>query len=194
LSFLQCPRNAKGVFPKGGACHKCGSVQHRLKDCPQNPLNKNRPQEADGEDEDEENKYDAENEEVDDDNGGDEDVEAEVVKKARTSASGSSVDKTKKKKDGGDAQNSKGGDVESVEDDVDGNVALMDEEDLARKKNKNKAAGKKLTARERARGRRHKSSGGDDEDGDSAGASGKTGEQDAAPVTVKTKAKKVVSF
>ncbi|RWS31826.1 zinc-finger protein-like protein [Leptotrombidium deliense] len=28
-----CPKNTKGVYPKGGACKKCGSKDHLVKDC-----------------------------------------------------------------------------------------------------------------------------------------------------------------
>lgn len=30
----QCPDNAKGLYPKGGACKVCGDVTHLKKDCP----------------------------------------------------------------------------------------------------------------------------------------------------------------
>lgn len=29
-----CPNNKKGVYPKGGSCHHCNSVNHLVKDCP----------------------------------------------------------------------------------------------------------------------------------------------------------------
>ncbi|CAG2161661.1 unnamed protein product [Oppiella nova] len=31
-----CPRNTRGVYPKGGSCKACHSVNHLIKDCPQN--------------------------------------------------------------------------------------------------------------------------------------------------------------
>lgn len=30
----QCPDNPRGLYPKGGACRGCGSVEHLAKDCP----------------------------------------------------------------------------------------------------------------------------------------------------------------
>lgn len=30
----QCPENSKGLYPKGGSCKECGSVDHYAKDCP----------------------------------------------------------------------------------------------------------------------------------------------------------------
>ncbi|CAG9857896.1 unnamed protein product [Phyllotreta striolata] len=30
----QCPDNARGLYPKGGACRECGDVTHLKKDCP----------------------------------------------------------------------------------------------------------------------------------------------------------------
>ncbi|XP_063243510.1 uncharacterized protein LOC134542866 [Bacillus rossius redtenbacheri] len=30
----QCPRNSRGLYPKGGGCHVCGEVTHLKKDCP----------------------------------------------------------------------------------------------------------------------------------------------------------------
>eukprot|EP00357_Protocruzia_adherens_P018928 CAMPEP_0114975574 /NCGR_PEP_ID=MMETSP0216-20121206/2182_1 /TAXON_ID=223996 /ORGANISM="Protocruzia adherens, Strain Boccale" /LENGTH=224 /DNA_ID=CAMNT_0002336385 /DNA_START=44 /DNA_END=718 /DNA_ORIENTATION=- len=30
----RCPESAKGVYPNGGCCHQCGSVQHLARDCP----------------------------------------------------------------------------------------------------------------------------------------------------------------
>lgn len=29
----QCPKNENGIYPNGGACHKCGSKAHLAKDC-----------------------------------------------------------------------------------------------------------------------------------------------------------------
>jgi len=29
-----CPQNSRGVYPKGGCCKKCSSINHLIKDCP----------------------------------------------------------------------------------------------------------------------------------------------------------------
>jgi zinc finger CCHC domain-containing protein 9 len=45
-SFSKCPDNPKGLFPNGGACKFCSSVEHYARDCPERQkdnltLNKN---------------------------------------------------------------------------------------------------------------------------------------------------------
>ena len=30
----QCPKNSRGVYPRGGGCKVCGSVRHFARDCP----------------------------------------------------------------------------------------------------------------------------------------------------------------
>lgn len=29
-----CPENPKGLYPNGGCCNECGSIQHFKRDCP----------------------------------------------------------------------------------------------------------------------------------------------------------------
>lgn len=36
----KCPRNEKGVFPKGGHCNFCGAIDHFKRECPQMEKNK----------------------------------------------------------------------------------------------------------------------------------------------------------
>jgi hypothetical protein len=33
----KCPKNANGVYPKGGSCFNCRSIHHLSKDCPTRP-------------------------------------------------------------------------------------------------------------------------------------------------------------
>ncbi|XP_064475133.1 uncharacterized protein LOC135389095 [Ornithodoros turicata] len=41
----KCPRNDKGVYPKGGHCNFCGAIDHFKKDCPQMERNKKKDEE-----------------------------------------------------------------------------------------------------------------------------------------------------
>lgn len=33
--FFKCPDNPRGLYPNGGACKHCSSVEHYAKDCPE---------------------------------------------------------------------------------------------------------------------------------------------------------------
>lgn len=38
----KCPRNEKGVYPKGGHCNFCGAIDHFKRECPEMEKNKNK--------------------------------------------------------------------------------------------------------------------------------------------------------
>jgi zinc finger CCHC domain-containing protein 9 len=33
--LLKCPDNPRGLYPNGGACKNCSSVEHYARDCPE---------------------------------------------------------------------------------------------------------------------------------------------------------------